>query len=140
MKKNNKKKNRLSLLKTPQPKKLELLYMGTQEVTVNELDQVLTEGLSEAEKDSFQFWPQIGIMEITLPSEKVVDVETMNGFMDNEEDVAFMNQHGIKNVYAITVEESAIDEFEPLARKWMDAFGGFVCSDSDDFMPMVFEK
>ncbi|MDO5521255.1 MAG: hypothetical protein Q4G58_12250 [bacterium] len=140
MKKNNKKKNRLSLLKTPQPKNLELLYMGTQEVTVNELDQVLTEGLSEAEKDNFQFWPQIGIMEITLPSEKVVDVESMNGFMENEEDVAFMNQHGIKTVYAITVEESAIGEFEPLARKWMDAFGGFVCSDSDDFMPMVFEK
>lgn len=137
--KNKKKKNRLSMIKKPQPKMLELLYMGEKEVTVKELEQVLVEGLTEEEKEKIQVWPQIGIMELTLPSEKVVDVETMNGFMDNEEDLAFMKEKGIQTVYALTLEEAAVAEFEPMARKWMEAFGGFVCSDSDDFMPMIFE-
>lgn len=139
MKKNNKKKNRLSLIKKPEVKKLELLYMGTKEITVKDLDDALVEGMTEEEKDAVQTWPQIQVMEITLPSEKVVDVESMNGFMDNEEDLAFMKEKGIQTVYALTIEESAVAEFEPMARKWMAAFGGFVCSDSDDFMPMIFE-
>lgn len=139
MKKNNKKKNRLSMIKKPEVKKLELLYMGTKEITVKDLDDVLVEGLTEEEKEAVQTWPQIEVMEITLPSEKVVDVESMNGFMDNEEDLAFMKERGIQTVYALTMEESAVEEFEPMARKWMNAFGGFICSDSDDFMPMIFE-
>ena len=136
MKKGNK-KNRASLLKKPQPKVMELLYMSEKEVSVKELESILIEGLSEKEKESIQVWPQIGIMEVTLPSEKTVDVETMNGFMDNEEDLQFMKEQGVASVYAITVEETAFEEFKPLVEKWMQAFGGFVCSDSDDFMPVV---
>lgn len=136
--KNNKKKNRLSLLKKPAVKKLELLYMGTKEASVKDLEEVLVEGMSEEEKENIQVWPQIGIMEITLPSEQVVDVETMNGFMDNEEDLAFMKENEIQTVYALTLEETALDAFRPFAETWMKAFGGFVCSDSDDFMPMIF--
>ena len=136
--KKKKKKNRLQLLKKPEVKKLELLYMGTKEASVKDLEEVLVADLSEEEKENVQIWPQIGIMEITLPSEQVVDVETMNGFMDNEEDLAFMKEHGIETVYALTMEETALEAFRPMAERWMNAFGGFVCSDSDDFMPMIF--
>ena len=113
--------------------------MGTKEVSVKDLEEVLVADLSEEEKENVQIWPQIGIMEITLPSEQVVDVETMNGFMDNEEDLAFMKEHGIETVYALTMEETALEAFRPMAERWMNAFiGEFVCSDSDDFMPMIF--
>ena len=138
MKKNNKKKNRLSLLKKPAVKKLELLYMGTKEASIKDLEEVLVKDMAEEEKESVQVWPQIGIMEITLPSEQVVDVETMNGFMDNEEDLQFMKENGIETVYALTLEETALAEFRSYAEKWMGEFGGFVCSDSDDFLPMIF--
>lgn len=136
--KKNKKKNRASLLKKPEVKKLELLYMGNKEVTVKELEEVLVEGMTEEQKETVQIWPQIQIMEITLPSEQVVDVESMNGFMDNEEDLVFMKDNDIQTVYALTMEETALEAFAPYAEKWMTAFGGFVCSDSDDFMPMIF--
>ena len=59
--KKNKKKKRLSLLKKPEVKKLELLYMGTKEVSVKDLEEVLVADLSEEEKENVQIWPQIGI-------------------------------------------------------------------------------
>lgn len=126
------KKNRLALLAIPKPKVLELLYMSPQEVTTAQLKEAIT----ETEAAEVHVWPELDIMEITLPSTATVDVETMNGFMDNEEDLQFMDEHSIKSVYAITVEEPAMKEFGACVKKFIDAYGGFLCSDSDDFTPI----
>lgn len=139
MKKTNKskkvsgtKKNRQANAAAPKPRVLELLYMSPKAITTAELKQVITEG----EAVEVHVWPELDIMEITLLSKATVDVETMNGFMEEEEDLAFMKEHEIESVYAITIEESAFEEFGACMKKFIDAYGGFLCSDSDDFMPM----
>lgn len=128
----NTKKNRLSLLAMPKPKVLELLYMATQPVTTEQLKEVL----ADTDAAEVHVWTELDIMEITMKSTVTVDVETMNGFMEDEEDLAFMKEHNIQSVYAITVEEPALEEFKGYAKKFVESFGGFLCSDSDDFMPV----
>ena len=131
-KKKDKKKSKLAALIAPKVKKLELLYMAEKEITVKDLEQALTSDTNE----ETHIWPEIGIMEITLKSSGVVDVETMNGFMDDEEDLAFMKEHHIVSVYALTVEEPYLEEMRRCVAEWIATFGGFLCTDSDDFMPI----
>lgn len=131
-KKNEKKKSKLSTMLASKPKKMELLYMAEKEVSVKELEEALTSDTNE----EVHIWPEIGIMEITLKSSGVVDVETMNGFIDDEEDIAFMKEHNIVSVYAITVEEPCFEELRHCVTEWVRAFGGFLCTDSDDFTPI----
>lgn len=114
---------------------LELLYMAKQEVTVKELEQPLLNKLEE-----IHVWPEIGIMELTLPSGKIADVEILTDYMTEEEDLQFMQEREIKSVYAMTIEEDALEELIPYVQCWIADFGGFLCSDSDDFTPFYIEQ
>lgn len=131
-KKNEKQKSKLSTMLAQKPKVMELLYMAQRKVTVKELEEALT----GVELEEVHVWPDIGIMEITLKDKETVDVETMDGFMNDEEDIKFMEEHNIVSVYAITVNETGLDEVRKCVEKWAGAFGGFLCTDSDDFSPI----
>lgn len=131
-KKNEKQKSKLSTMLAQKPKVMELLYMAERKVSVKELEEALT----GVELEEVHIWPEIGIMEITLKDKEVVDVETMDGFMNDEEDLKFMEEHNIVSVYAITVNETAFEGVRKCVETWASAFGGFLCTDSDDFLPI----
>ncbi len=128
---NKKKEKKIEVKRVPN---LELLFMAKKEVTVKDLETLLLDKLEE-----IHVWPEIGIMELTLPSGKVADVETMTDYMEDEEDLAFMAEREIKSVYAITVEEDALEELKACVECWIGEFGGLLCSDSDDFTPFIIE-
>lgn len=109
---------------------LELLFMAKEEVTVKDLEKCLLDKLEE-----IHVWPEIGIMELTLSDEKTADVETLTEYMDDEEDLKFMEEQQIKSVYAITVGEDALEELKDCVKCWIEEYGGLLCSDSDDFTP-----
>lgn len=113
---------------------LELLYMAREEVSVKDLERVSDNQLKE-----IHVWPEVGIMELTLPSGPVVDVETLTEFMNQEEDLKFMQDRQLKSVYAITVEEEALKELMGYVKNWIQEYGGLLCSDSDDFTPFYLE-
>lgn len=124
-------------VKTPEMKvkkkvTLELLYMSPQVIHVTDLNKVLALN----SKIQVHVWDQLDILEITLPSGETVDFETMTAFMNDEEDLMFMAEKDVKTVYAVTIEEEAMDEFKPVMKEIIQAYEGFLCSDSDDFMPM----
>ena len=112
-------------------KMLELLYMAKQEVTVKDLERPLIDKLEE-----IHVWPEIGIMELNLPSGVIADVETLTEYMDDVEDLKFMEERQLKSVYAITVEEQALEELKKYVKDWIKEYGGILCSDSDDFKPI----
>lgn len=109
---------------------LELLFMAKEEVSVKELEKCLIDKLEE-----IHVWPEIGIMELNLPNGKTADVETLTEFIDDEEDLKFMDEQNVKSVYAITVEEDALGELMDCVKCWIEEYGGLLCSDSDDFAP-----
>lgn len=114
------------------PKKnLELLYMTEQKVNVKSFADILEK---EANVE-VNVWDQLEIMEFIMPSKEIADFETMTDYMDDEEDLSFMKERNVKTVYAITVSEEAFQEFKRYMDQIISQFGGFLCSDSDDFHP-----
>ncbi len=128
-KKNNTNKNEMK-----RSKNLELLYMAKQEVSVKDLETPLMDKLEE-----IHVWPEIGIMELNLPSGLIADVETLTEYMEDEEDLKFMAEREVKSVYAITVEEDALNELVGYVNYWIQEYGGLLCSDSDDFTPIYIQ-
>ena len=128
-KKNNTNKNEMK-----RSKNLELLYMAKQEVSVKDLERPLMDKLEE-----IHVWPEIGIMELNLPSGLIADVETLTEYMEDEEDLKFMAEREVKSVYAITVEEDALNELVGYVNYWIQEYGGLLCSDSDDFTPIYIQ-
>ena len=115
-------------------KNLELLYMAKQEVTVKDLEKPLLDKLEE-----IHVWPEIDVMELNLRSGYIADVETLTEYMDDEEDLKFMEEKHIKSVYAITVEETGMSELMEYVKCWIQEYGGLLCSDSDDFTPIYLQ-
>lgn len=115
----------------PPKKNLELLYMTEQKVNVKSFADVLEQ---EANVE-VNVWDQLEILEFIMPFKETADFETMTDYMDDEEDLSFMKERNVKTVYAITVSEAAFQEFKCYMDKIISQYGGFLCSDSDDFHP-----
>ncbi len=115
-------------------KNLELLYMARQDVSIKDLEKPLLDKLEE-----IHVWPEIGIMELNMPSGIITDVETMTEFMEEEEDIKFMEERQIQSVYALTVAEEGLSELMDYVKIWIREYGGLLCSDSDDFTPIYIQ-
>ncbi|BBF44301.1 hypothetical protein lbkm_2990 [Lachnospiraceae bacterium KM106-2] len=111
--------------------KMELLYMTPSEIGVKEMKELL----ETKEKVEINTWPAIEIMELTMPSGKTADFETMTDYIDHPEDLAYMQSKNVKTVYAITVEEEDFEELKPYVKALIEKYEGFLCSDSEDFQP-----
>lgn len=122
--------------KKPEIKKIEMLhlfYMAPVEVTVKQLSELM-----EADQDlSIEVWDALEIMEIERSNKNYIDFEPMDINFDHPDDKAFLEAHSIKTIYAITLnvedKESMMKHFESM----VEQFGGLVCTDSDDFQPMI---
>lgn len=112
--------------------KMELLYMTSAMIGVKDMREVFL----SMEGVEVNTWPAIEIMELTMPSGKTADFETMTDFIDHPEDLAYMKEHNVNTVYAVTVEQENFEEMKPFIKALVDKFGGFLCSDSEDFMPV----
>ena len=129
------KKFKMGKAKTEQKEKevtMELLYMTEQSITVKDIKRVL-EVCKEVEVDT---WEEIDILEITMPSGEAVDFETMTDYIDQEDDVAFMKERNVQTVYAVLVSEKAFEEMKQYMSTVLCELGGFLCTDSEDFMPV----
>lgn len=110
---------------------MELLYMTPEKVVARDLEKAITE---EMEME-VHVWEELDILEVTLSSGQTVDIETMTEYIDDPLDLEYMKERNVQTIYAVTVEEVAMEEFLPIMRIITEKLGGFLCSDSDDFMP-----
>ncbi len=115
-------------------KNLELLYMAQEAVSIKDLEKTLFDKLEE-----IHVWPEIGIMELNMPSGIIADVETLTEYMEEEEDLKFMKEKQIQSVYALTVAEEGLNELMDYVKIWIKEYGGLLCSDSDDFTPIYIQ-
>ena len=115
-------------------KQLELLYMSPVCLSVEQMQQAMK---IVGGKEEIHIWPELDIMEFVLSDETTVDVETMTDYINDEEDKKFLEEQQIISVYAVTLLESTMESFLPYVKALIKEFGGFLCTDSDDFTPYL---
>lgn len=110
---------------------LELFYM-TPEV-------VSAKGLSDFFKDweeiLVDFWEEMEVFEIGMVGLEPVSFEQGGMEFQHPKDQAFLKNRGIKSIFHVTAEKKAFEDMRAYLEKMVEEFGGFICSDSEDFQP-----
>ena len=138
-KKNNKNKapkwNNTAKETVQKEKEYEMFLMLVEKVDAKGLyDALLEKGL-----EGLDVWSQMGVFSIELRENDCVDFEELivkESFVDNS-DLAFIKNRKIESVFSFRATENQMERLKPYFKEMVEIFGGFVCSDSDDFQPMV---
>ena len=118
----------------PMPQEQVFYYMTQKEVHVDMLYEALCESTSWGEHT--EVWTHAEVLEITTGEKAGIYMEREEPFED-EEDCGFVEEHHIETVYSVTVENGEPDTVKEIFRVITDRLGGFLCSDTDDFMPVI---
>lgn len=113
------------------PVELELLYMST-----SELDAKAVVEYFKAESNIvIDLWEAMNVFEIELPNKVTVDFEPVDINFKNTSDAAFVKNRNIKSIFSFYIEEQDFEVLKPYMESLVSKFGGFVCSDTEDFQP-----
>lgn len=105
-------------------------YMSINDITTRDLYQII----STVPKVKAEFWEAADVIEIELDEKASIDIEKLSLFK-GEDDKKFLDEYGVKNIYAIKTDDLHKDIMLKIFKEVVAEMGGFVCSDSDDFMP-----
>lgn len=113
-------------------KYIDLFYMTPSEVTAKDIAILLQDnkGLSQ------QVWEEMNVLELELPNENTIDFEPVEPSFQDPSDASFIKNRNIKTIFAITLCEEDIQLVVPYFEQLVEAYAGFVCSDSADFNPV----
>ena len=119
---------------TPEPQEdLALFYMSKQPITAREIGLILSKEFGQ----KTELWEELQIIEWITEFGHSIDIEQTSKDAFAEEDLAFLEEHQAATIYSI----SALDTDLPLIRKCFAKIaakaGGFLCSDTDDFLPLL---
>lgn len=84
-----------------------------------------------------EFWEEAGVLEIEIPEAGSVDIECMDADLGDETGNAFLAEHQIKTVFAVTIVPDGYEKAHAVMVKIMEKTGGFFCGDTEDFQPEV---
>jgi len=110
---------------------IDCYYMNTNEISSRDL----YEAISEVAKNMIEFWEAANVIEIELGEKASIDIEKLPMFRD-EDDKKFLETHNVNVIYGIKTDSEHREDMEKIFRDVVGQIGGFVCSDSDDFMPI----
>ncbi len=108
----------------------EYLYMLPVEVTVEDLLPVI-----EAPEEKKDVWHELDLMEIKLSHEGLIFENFMDCF-ESKSDRAFLEENGVKKVYAFSYDSLDKAEAAKAVREIHAVFGGFIASDTKDLKPV----
>lgn len=111
---------------------VELFFMATEQVSVKQLSGLITD-----QSITVELWDELNIMELELSNQNQVDFEMITTGFSEPEDTIFLEKHNIKTIYAVTLEQSDLAIMKPYFAKLVENFGGLVCSDTQDFKPII---
>ena len=117
---------------------LDCYYMTENEIGTKEIYEVLT-GSEREVTERIEFWDLADVLEIELNEKSSIDIEKMPYFK-NEADKEFLETKGIKSIFAIKTDEQNKKRMTEIFKLVINRLGGFVCSDTDDFMPYLVQR
>jgi hypothetical protein len=111
---------------------IDLLYMTPLSVTAKDIATLFenTYGLT------VELWAEMDVMELILPNQNSVDIESIDADLKNPSDVSFIRNRGIKTIFAINLCKDDLSEATPYFDQLVAKYSGFVCADSEDFTPV----
>lgn len=84
-----------------------------------------------------EFWEEAGVLEIELPDAGSMDMECMDTDLGDEAGNAYLAEHKIKTVFAVTIVPEDYEKIRGIMGKIIEKKGGFFCGDTEDFKPEV---
>lgn len=136
----SKKKNKKNKKTSEKPIKeyMDVYYMTSEELKIRFLYDNLINSLT---KQNSQFdvhlWEEVGVIEVTTSEKSGMDIEYVADEFQDEEDVRFLEENKIKTIYSIKLDKKDISTLLVVFESVLHELGGFLCSDSDDFMPIL---
>ena len=106
--------------------------MVQEEVTVTELQSVMTKNLLETE-----IWKDAGILEVILKEKCSLDLETCPLDLEDDYSNEFLAEHKIHSLFYASFPDEAYEEARTALRHILKVYGGIVCGDTEDFMPHI---
>ncbi len=119
----------------------DLFYMACQNLEIRQLYNCIEQSLSEETiKNDVQLWEAAGVMEISLSEESGIDIEYLDGGFGAEEDLQFLEKNMVQSIYSIKSEKKNVNMVIKIFEPVLQELGGFICSDTDNFMPILAGK
>ena len=110
---------------------LNLFYMTPNEVCAKEIADLFraTEGLV------VELWDALNVLELELSNQNSIDFEPLEASFQDPSDSSFIKNRHIKTIFGITLCDTDLPSAIPYFEQIVTKFGGFVCTDSDNFNP-----
>ena len=108
------------------------LYMLPENITAKEL----ADKLDFMAKETVEVWTEVNLLELTLEN-GTLTFEDMMEDLNSTEDAALLEKLEVKRVYACDYEASDAENVQKIMKCLIEAVGGFMASDTEDFEPFV---
>ena len=110
----------------------EWLYLSEGEVKLRQIYELLRDSKWNAE-----YWSEAEVLEIELPEAGSVDFEDMEGSLGDEESDAWLQEHEIHTVFAVTIRPDDYELAKEVMKHIADLVGGYFCADNEEMKPQI---
>lgn len=118
------------MTKKPVRKIVEYYYFFNEEMDARKLQSAVGEKWFE----KADIWPELNLMEVEMNFDSLIFQNAEECFIDPA-DQQWFEEQGIKTKYQISYDTGDIESVREVLHNIMDAIGGRICSDTDDFEP-----
>lgn len=108
-------------------------YMNDQEISAKKIYDYLetVDGITP------EVWSELDILEVEFADKSTADFEGIEPCFQEEFSDGFLAEHKIVSVYTVTVATSNLKQVQNLMSSIAKECGGFFCSDTPDFEPII---
>lgn len=125
------KKNTIVEAQKRKKKILEFYYMTPEKTDARELMSLV----KSADEEKVDIWLELNLMEVVLDSNSLIFQDGRECFIDPL-DLEFIEERKVQSIYVVSYEEGDSVKARTVIKEIMEAKGGFLCSDTEDFEPM----
>lgn len=108
-------------------------YMSPHQINAKMISDLLN-GIGSME---VELWEEMNILQIILKDNKCIDFEPIPQPFKDSADAAFVKENNINTVFAITIDEDTFVLLKSIIKAVIEKWDGFLCSDSQDFKPIL---
>lgn len=106
------------------------IIMSRGEITVSDIRDLLGD-------KSIEVWNDAGVLEIPLGEKSSVDIEEFEADPRDEYACEFIAKNSIKRLFYASFRPEDYEAAEPVLKKIAEGIDGFVCGDTEDFLPRI---
>ena len=112
---------------------LNLFYMTPNEVCTKDIAESF-----QADKGLvIELWDSMNVLELELSNHNTIDFEPIEASFRYPSDASFIKNRHIKTIFGVRLCDTDLTLAIPYFEQLVDKFGGFVCTDSDNFNPFL---